>query len=140
MADDVVLNKAAVIERCVARVREEYDDDPRNLREDIRRQGSIVLNLLRASEASIGLAMHLVRRHRLGIPQDSREAFSMLAEAGLLETSLAEAMMAMVGFRNIAVHEYQRLDLDIVRGIVEKHLPEFLAFSAWAIQRQAQPE
>src|SRR5204862_3354274 len=62
--DDVVLNKAAIIERCVRRVREEHAGDDRRLTEDITRQDSIILNLQRACEAAIDLAMHLVRVHR----------------------------------------------------------------------------
>jgi len=140
MPDDIVVNKAAVIERCVARVREEYGEDPRNLYEDVRRQDSIILNLLRASEASIDLAMHLIRRHRLGIPQESRDAFEMLSSAGLLGRQLADRMMAMVGFRNVAVHEYQRLNVNIVKGIFENDLGDFLSFSTWALKTQTATE
>lgn len=44
------------------------------------RQDSIILNLQRACEASIYIAMHLVRIHKLGILQESREVFDMLAD------------------------------------------------------------
>lgn len=37
MVDDVVLNKAASIERCVARAREEYARDPSSFEEDYTR-------------------------------------------------------------------------------------------------------
>ena len=43
MADDVVLNKTGIIERCLQRVREEYDGDPANLHDDITKQDAIVL-------------------------------------------------------------------------------------------------
>ncbi len=127
--DDVVLNKVAIIERCVARVREEYDGEERNLVADQRRQDSIILNLQRACEAAIDLAMHVVRVRRLGIPQESRDAFTFLGEAGLIEPQLATKLMAMVGFRNVAVHDYRRLDLAIVRSIVTDHLDDFLEFA-----------
>lgn len=78
--DDLVLNKAAIIERCVRRIDEEYEGDAANLEEDLTRQDSIILNIQRACEASIDLAMHLVRKFALGIPQDSRQAFDLLAE------------------------------------------------------------
>lgn len=124
--DDVVVNKAAMVERCVARVREEYADDDQHLTDDQRRQDSIILNLQRACEASIDLAMHVVRVRRLGVPQETRDCFLFLRDAGLLSPGLADRMVAMVGFRNIAVHDYRRLDLAVVRSIIAKHLGDFL--------------
>lgn len=117
----MTLNKTAAIERCIARIRTVYAGDPRNLTDDLTRQESILLNLQRACEASIDLAMNRVRRGRLGVPQDSRDAFDRLARSGALEPELAEAMKRMVGFRNVAVHAYARVDLTIVRSIIERH-------------------
>ena len=105
--DDVSLNKAATIERCLARIRAVYAGDAANLTNDLIRQESILLNLQRACEAAIDLAMHRVRRGKLGIPQDSRDAFDLLVRAGSLESSLADGLKRMVDFRNIAVHDYR---------------------------------
>ncbi len=127
--NDVLLNKAAVIERCLRRVREEYAAAGVDFEKDYTRQDAVVLNLLRAAEASIDAAMHLVRANRLGVPQQSREAFRLLADAGLLSPSSSTRLQAMVGFRNIAVHEYQKIDLQIVRSIVEERLVDFEAFA-----------
>lgn len=126
--DDVKLNKAAIIERCLTRIREEYAGDERNLYDNYTKQDSIILNIQRTCEAAIDLAMHEVRLRRLGIPQESRDAFSMLYKAGVIEKELAERMMAMVGFRNVAIHDYQELNLEIIKQIIERHLGDFLAF------------
>jgi len=131
--DDVTLNKAAAIERCVARVRAVYAGDPRNLTDDLTRQESILLNLQRACEASIDLAMHRVRRGKLGVPQDSRDAFDLLQRAGALGADFADALKRMVGFRNVAVHDYARIDLGIVRSIVERNLGELERFARESI-------
>lgn len=133
MADDLTLNKAATIERCVARVRELHAGDDSLLRRDQTRQDATILNLQRACEAAIDLAMHQVRLRRLGVPQESRDAFLLLGQAGLLKEDLAEAMTRMVGFRNVAVHDYQALNLAIVRAIIANHLDRFLAFATWAL-------
>ena len=129
MVDDVALNKAAAIERAVKRVREEHAGDDANLLANQTRQDAIILNLQRACESSIDAAMHLVRVHKLGIPQESRDAFALLEQAGRLEASLADRMKRMVGFRNVAVHDYQRLNLDIVRSIVRERLDDFIEFA-----------
>ncbi len=136
MADDVLINKAASIERAVARVREEHAGDDAILFGDQTRQDAIILNLQRACESSIDAAMHLVRIHRLGVPQESREAFDLLERAGLLSSELAAEMRKMVGFRNVAVHDYQQLNLEIVRSIVVSRLDDFLAFSRLLLEGQ----
>ena len=129
MADDVLLNKAAAIERAVRRVREEYAGEDRNLLHDQTRQDAIVLNLQRACESSIDAAMHLIRMRRLGVPQDTREAFVLLEQAGIIDPHLANRLKKMVGFRNVAIHDYQKLNLDIIRSIIVNHLDDFLAFT-----------
>lgn len=133
MGDDVVLNKAAIIERCLKRVEEEYGGLPANLRDDFTRQDSILLNLERACEASIDLAMHLVRKLQLGIPQESRDAFGLLERAGKISADLSGRLQAMVGFRNIAVHDYQTINLDVVQSIVEKRLGDFREWTRVAL-------
>jgi len=138
VADDVVLNKAAIVERCLARVREVYAGDAANLRDDLTPQDSILLNLQRACEACIDLAMHLVRKRRLGLPQESREAFALLEQAGLLAPGLARAMRAMVGFRNVAIHRYRELDLVVVSSIVRERLSDFEAFTSHVLRNLAQ--
>lgn len=127
--DDVELNKAAIIERALARVLEEYAGDFQHLTNDLTKQDSIILNIQRACEASIDLAMHRIRTHRLGIPQDSRHAFDLLAGSGHLSPELAERLKKMVGFRNVAIHDYQALNLTIVKAIIERHLDDLREFA-----------
>ena len=91
----------------------------------------------RACEVSIDLAIHLVRKRHLGVPQDSREAFQLLQDNGLLDQKLADSMKRMVGFRNVAVHEYANVNLEIVKSIITQHLDEFLAFSQQVLRLEA---
>jgi uncharacterized protein YutE (UPF0331/DUF86 family) len=72
--------------------------------------------------------------HQFGAPQNSREAFSMLIEHTVLDAELGRRLQRMVGFRNIAVHDYKALNLDIVQAIVEEHLTDFLEFRRLVLQ------
>lgn len=132
--DDVLLNKVSSIERCLKRIREEYQGADDQLGNDYTRQDAIVLNLLRAAEAAIDAAMHVVRIKKLGVPQQSREAFVLLEDNGLLEHSLSRRMQAMVGFRNIAIHDYQKISLPILRSILENHLVDFEQYARKMIE------
>ena len=133
MPDDVILNKLAVIKRCVERIKEEYDGQPANLGH-YTKQDSIVLNLQRACEASIDVAMYLVSEQSLGLPQSSRDAFQLLQNHDLIPDNLATRMKAMVGFRNIVVHNYQSLDTSILQSIIDHHLSDFQTFSDAILQ------
>ena len=137
MADDVLINKAATIERCVARAREEYFSDPATFATNFTRQDAAILNIQRACEAALDMGQHLIRRDRLGVPQSARDVFTLLAQADRIEQPLAEALQRMVGFRNIAVHDYQTLQLPITVAIIEKHLDEFLDYSKALLQGAA---
>lgn len=134
MADDILLNKAASIERCVARAREEYAKNPATFAEDLTRQDAAILNLQRACEASIDAGNRLIRLQRLGLPQSSREVFDILARERLIDASLATSMKQMTGFRNVAVHDYQAVQIPIVIAIIEKHTDDLLAYATRLIE------
>lgn len=139
MADDVLLNKAATIERCVARARDEFNADPQTFATNFTRQDAAILNIQRACEAALDMGHHVIRRESLGLPQSSRDVFTLLATAHWLEPELADSMKHMVGFRNIAVHEYQTLQLPITVNIIQSHLGEFLAFSRQMLLKDTHP-
>lgn len=128
MKNDVILNKISIIERCIKRIHEEYANNPEHLK-NFTKQDSIILNLQRACEASIDLAMHIVAEKKLGLPQTSRDAFTLLETEGIIPSSLSKKMQAMVGFRNIAVHDYQEINLLILQKIIENHLVDFMQFT-----------
>lgn len=134
MADDVILNKAANIERCLQRIQDEYAGDQQHLIANQTKQDAIILNLQRACETAIDLAMYVVSQGKLGVPQDSRDAFTLLQAAGILPADLAAKMQRMVGFRNVAIHEYTRLNLEVVQAIITKQLDDFRAFSSTIVK------
>ena len=134
--NDVILNKTATIERCVKRIHDVYEGNPDTL-SDYTKQDSIILNIQRACEASIDLAMHIVSERKLGVPKASREAFKLLQDAGLINETLAKTLMNMVGFRNIAVHDYQSLQLEILQAILEKHINDFTLFTKVVLEIEA---
>jgi len=122
---DVVLNKIQTIERCLKRIREEYVGHEDSFEENYTKQDSVILNLERASQATIDIATHIVKTKKLGLPNTSRELFKMLLDDGIISKNICKEMQGMVGFRNIAVHDYQNLNIEIVVAIVQKHLGDF---------------
>lgn len=106
----------------------------RNLVANQTKQDAIILNLQRACETAIDLGMYVVSQRKLGVPQDSRDACTLLQVAGILPVNLATRMQRMVGFRNVAVHEYTRLNLDVVLAIITKQLDDFRTFPSTIVK------
>lgn len=127
MGNDMILNKVSTIRRCVVRIHEEYAGLPDNLL-NITKQDSIILNIQRACKASIDLAMYVISERGLGLPQHSKDAFDLLHLAGAIDESLNARLKAMVGFRNVAIHNYQAVQVKIVQGIIADHLVDFEVF------------
>lgn len=127
--DDVLLNKATNLEHCIQRIHEEYDGSKEEFSTLYTKQDAVILNLLRACETAIDMANRVVRIKSLGLPQSSRDVFVLLENAKIISPELSRDMQMMVGFRNIAIHDYTRLDIHVVQSIVENKLQNLLHFS-----------
>ena len=79
--------------------------------------------------ASPCIASHVVKIKKLGLPQDSRDAFRLLREGGLLSDEQFQSLLAMVGFRNVLVHEYRKLDFQILERVIQDRLQSLVEFA-----------
>jgi len=133
--NEIILNKKVSIERCVQQIKRYYAS-PSDLpfETDYLKQDAIAMNLQRACELSIDIANHLIKLKKLGLPQDSRESFALLQHGGLIDAHMAASLQGMVGFRNILVHEYRKLDLNILIDVINHRLPELLDFANFALK------
>ena len=116
--DNIVLNKAAIIERSLRRMKEEYKFNP--TLDNYTHIDAMILNIERACQAAIDMAQHLVAVYHAGMPQTSADAFLLLEKQGQLSSKTTRSLVKMTGFRNVIIHEYQELELDIVKAVVDK--------------------
>ena len=124
---DVVLAKVAAIQKCLRRIKDVTGLDSDRL-DEIDAQEIFVLNLQRAIQSAIDLATHIVASEGLGIPDTIRGNFVLLERAKIITKTLSKKMQLMVGFRNIAIHDYQALDVDILKAILSKNLKDIEQF------------
>ena len=130
MTGDIILNKKESLERCIGQVRVYYARaSDVAFREDFLKQDAIAINLQRAMELVIDMANHVIKERKLGLPKESRQSFEILGKAGIITPEMSRELQGMVGFRNILVHEYQKLDLDIMIHIIENRLTDLIDYS-----------
>ncbi len=125
--EDVVLAKVAAIQRCLRRIKDVTGLDPARL-EELDAQDIFVLNLQRAIQSAIDLGTHIIASEGLGIPDTIRGNFILLEQAKMITKTLSKRMQSMVGFRNIAIHDYQAIDVDILKAILTKNLKDLEQF------------
>lgn len=124
---DVILAKVGNIQRCLRRIHETTSDNPETL-DDIDKQDIFVLNLQRAIEATIDIASHIIASEGLGLVSTIKENFKILRDSGIIDDSMMKKMQSMVGFRNIAVHDYASIDIDVIKSILKNNLKDIEEF------------
>lgn len=135
---DVVLAKVAAIQRCLKRIKETTRLDPNSI-DDIDKQDIFILNLQRAVQAAIDLATHIVASEGLGLSDTIKDNFKFLKNAGIINEELTLRMESMVGFRNIAFHDYQTIDRDILKSILSNNLKDLEDFYTASLQGCSSP-
>jgi len=131
---DIILAKTGNIQRCLRRIEEATNLNPESLN-DIDKQDIFVLNLQRATEAAIDIAAHIAASEGLGLASTIKDNFRFLNEAGIIDNNLLKKMQSMVGFRNIAVHDYQSINVDILKSILIGNLKDLEEFYTTILKR-----
>jgi uncharacterized protein YutE (UPF0331/DUF86 family) len=123
---DLVAKKLALIETSVRELQTLARPD--EIQRDIRELRFVAYTLQIAIQAALDVAAHIVADERLGEPRTNRELFELLERYGWVPPALAASLRDMVGFRNIVVHGYERVNGSIVEQIVSDHLGDLLDF------------
>ena len=127
--NDLILAKASSVKRHLRRIEEKRNIDLKTFLYDIDRQESILFNLQMAIQKCIDIAAHIISDEGFGVPGSTNEMFYLLEENGYLPGDITEKMVKSVGFRNLIVHEYDKIDLGQVYEIAKndiKDLNEYL--------------
>jgi len=124
---DVILAKIDSIQNCLDRIDSVVAKDPHRL-DTLDGQDIVTLNLQRAIQLTIDIASHIISTEKLGLPQSLRDTFLILQKKGVIDEVTCALMSKMVGFRNIAFHDYQTIDPAILHAVVNNHLGDFERF------------
>lgn len=123
---DLVRKKLALIGTYLEQLRRL--SRPQQLEHDLREQRFVEHTLQLAVQAMLDVASHIVSDERLGEPRSHRDLFHLLARHGWLAPEQGEELGRLAGFRNLLVHAYDAVDLEIVRDLLENRLGEFQDF------------
>jgi uncharacterized protein YutE (UPF0331/DUF86 family) len=129
MDREMIGQKLESLRRSVARVEEKCPDSLDALKKDYDAQDIITLNLSRAVQMCVDIGAHLLADSNQTAPGTMGSTFEMLGEAGIISHDLAGKLKKAVGFRNMAVHNYEAINWAIVYAIATMHLQDFREFA-----------
>ncbi len=133
----IVVAKMALIEKSVARIRAKRPASLEQFMAEPDLQDIVMFNIIQALQGCIDLAAHVVSDEGYGMAGSMNEFFYLLEEHGVLPADLVERMVLAVGFRNLCVHEYARLDLAKVYEIAASGIADIEEFVGLILQRYA---
>lgn len=134
----IVERKLDSLQRCLVRVAEKCPQSAEALVDDVDAQDIVSLNLTRAVQLCVDLAAHALTRRGLPPPETMGAAFSQLAACGVISEELSLRLRRAVGFRNLAVHNYDEIDWRIVYAIAALHLDDFRQFAKSIVEAMDQ--
>ncbi len=129
----ILLTKLDSLHRCLSRVAFKAPARVEALQQDPDIQDIITLNLERVVQVCVDIAAHILAEFSTPPPSAMAESFDRLLEVGVISEKTALRMKKAVGFRNVAVHEYQKIDWLIVYRITTEHLDDFKEFAREAL-------
>jgi uncharacterized protein YutE (UPF0331/DUF86 family) len=134
MSDEVLTSKAATIERCCKRAREEYEKDPTTFVGDLTRQDAATLNVIRAWEAAVEMGDYVLGQNGLGLARDEREVVAMLVQHGFIDPAVGEDLKRTGEFCR-AEWDYQNAPLAALVTIIKRGLDDFQAYASALLAR-----
>lgn len=126
----IVREKLESLRRCIARVESRRPAQVSALEHDPDLQDIIVLNLTRAIQICVDIGTHILSSAEAAAPRTMGDVFTRLEELKLVAPPTASALRGAVGFRNLAVHNYDAINWAIVHALSHRHLEDFRRFAA----------
>jgi len=129
MDRELITHKLDSLQRCVQRIKASCPNSAAELERDADAQDIVALNLTRAIQLCVDIGAHMVSEGELGSPDSMGKTFDLLVPEKMLEEALAKRLKQAVGLRNIVIHNYQAINLEIVHAAATQPINDFTKFA-----------
>ncbi|MEE9447167.1 MAG: DUF86 domain-containing protein [Arenicellales bacterium] len=129
MDKQIINEKLESLRRSSNRIEKKLPKTLALFQEDLDAQDIIVLNLTRAVQLCVDIGAHIISRSEESPPATMGNTFDVLCELNIIDSTLPTNLKISVGFRNIAVHGYTKLDFNVVYQIASQQGVDFQAFA-----------
>ena len=124
----VIKTKLESLRKCLDRIESKKPETLDVLLQDIDIQDIIALNLERSVQLCVDIANHILSSLDDAPAMSMAESFERLSEKKIIPTELAQNLKKAVGFRNLSVHAYDKIDWQLVWNILEGDPEDLVRF------------
>jgi uncharacterized protein YutE (UPF0331/DUF86 family) len=136
---ELVLRKMSELEEYQQQLQEFKGITVQQYREDWKTQRIVERTLQMMIETCLDIANHIVADRGYRVPINYADTFKVLGENSVLDKRLVDRMEKMAKFRNVLVHQYEKIEAEIIVGILKKKLGDFNQFTTAIIGFVQQP-
>jgi uncharacterized protein YutE (UPF0331/DUF86 family) len=130
----LALRKLSQLQEFTNQLREYQDITTGQYIAEWKTQRIIERTLQIAIEVCLDLAGHIISDRGYRVPNSYADTFNVLFENRIVDLRLLAALEKMARCRNFIVHNYDKIDPEIVVGILKKNLSDFDAFKAAVVK------
>lgn len=134
--NDIVLSKISTIKNCLKRIKDTTKLLPESLNNNFDVQDIFILNLQRAIQATFDITNIIIKEYNLELPVNYKSGFEILHKHNFIDENIKEKMIKMAGFRNIAVHNYESINVEILKSILKSNLQDFEFFYTQILEQK----
>ena len=124
----VIKTKLESLRKCLDRIETKKPETLDDLLQDIDVQDIIALNLERPVQLCVDIANHILSSLDDAPAMSMAESFERLSENEIISVELAGNLRRAVGFRNLSVHAYDKIDWSLVWTNFESDLNDLINF------------
>ncbi|HIJ88417.1 MAG TPA: DUF86 domain-containing protein [Desulfuromonadales bacterium] len=134
---NILVAKVTTIEKCINKVKEKRSASIDEFMVDEDSQDIVLFNLMQAIQGCVDMAAHIVSDEGYGMAGSMNDFFCLLRGRNIISVDLQEKLISAVGFRNLVVHEYAKLDLNQVYDIATHGIGDLEEFVSIVVRRFA---
>lgn len=134
---NILVAKVTAIEKCLNKVKEKRSASIAEFMVDEDSQDIVLFNLMQAIQGCVDMAAHIISDEGYGMAGTMNDFFYLLRGRNIISVDLQEKLINAVGFRNLVVHEYAKLDLNQVYDIATNGIEALEEFIGVIVRRFA---
>ena len=124
----LILRKLSELDQYYRQIKEYEKITVVQYSDDWKIQRIIERTLQMMIETCVDIASHIIADKGYRVPKSYSDTFKVLHDEKIVSTRLFNVLQKMAKFRNIVVHHYDRVDAEIVVGILKKDLSDFTSY------------